>query len=98
VEEWLTLTGQVVSVDTSDLTLQTDDGQTLTVGLGPEWFWSEQGVTVAPGERVTVRAFEEGGEIKVGQIILETSGTVLQLRNDDGRPMWAGRGRGGGRK
>lgn len=98
VEEWLTLTGQVVSVDTTGLTLQTDDGQTMSVALGPEWFWSDQSVTVAPGERVTVRAFEEDGEIKVGQISLESNGTVLQLRDDNGRPLWAGRGRGGGRQ
>jgi hypothetical protein len=98
VEEWLTLTGHVVGVDTTGLTLQTDDGQTMSAALGPEWFWSNQDVTVAPGERVTVQAFEEDGEIKVGQISLESNGTVLQLRDDDGRPMWAGRGRGGGRQ
>jgi hypothetical protein len=98
VEEWLTLTGQVVSVDISDLTLQIDDGQTMTVGLGPEWFWSDQNVTLAPGDVVTVRAFEEDGEIKVGQISIESNGTALQLRDDDGRPLWAGRGRGGGRQ
>jgi hypothetical protein len=45
-----------------------------------------------------VQAFEEDGEIKVGQISLESNGTVLQLRDDDGRPMGAGRGRGGGRQ
>ena len=43
------------------------------------------------------QVFEEDGEIKVGQISLE-DGTLLQLRDTDGRPLWAGRGRGGGRQ
>jgi len=98
VEEWFTLTGQVTSVDTTGLTLQTDDGQTLSIDLGPEWFWSDQGMTLAAGERVTVQVFDEDGEIKIGQIRLESDGTLLQLRDDDGRPLWAGRGRGGGRQ
>jgi hypothetical protein len=97
VEEWLTLSGQVTSVDTTGLTLQTDDGQTLSIDLGPEWFWGNQDVTLVAGERVTAQAFEEDGEIKVGQISLE-DGTLLQLRDTDGRPLWAGRGRGGGRQ
>jgi hypothetical protein len=98
VDEWLTLTGQVVSVDGSGLTLQTDDGRTLSISLGPEWFWSDQDVTVPPGEQVMLQVFEEDGEIKVGQISLESQGTVLELRDADGRPLWAGRGRGGGRQ
>ena len=98
VEEWFTLAGQVTSVDTTGLTLQTDDGQTLSIDLGPEWFWSDQGVTLDAGERVTVQVFDEDGEIKIGQIRRESDGTLLQLRDDDGRPLWAGRGRGGGRR
>lgn len=97
VEEWLTLSGQVISVDTTGLTLQADDGQTLSIDLGPEWFWSNQDVTLDAGERVVVQVFEEDGEIKVSQISLE-DGTLLQLRDTDGRPLWAGRGRGGGRQ
>jgi hypothetical protein len=87
----------VTSVDTTGLTLHTDDGQTLSIDLGPEWFWGSQGVTLVAGESVTAQVFEEDGEIKVGQISLE-DGTLLQLRDTDGRPLWAGRGRGGGRQ
>jgi hypothetical protein len=95
VSEWLTFGGEVVSVDMTSLTLQTDDGQVLSVQLGPEWFWSGQGVSLVPGEHVTVLGFEENGQFQVGQIIPESSGTALQLRDSDGRPLWAGRGRGG---
>ena len=98
MEEWFTLAGQVTSVDTTGLTLRTDDGQTLSIDLGPEWFWSDQGLTLAAGERVTVQVFDKDGEIKIGQIRLESDGTLLQLRDDDGRPLWSGRGRGGGRQ
>jgi hypothetical protein len=97
VEEWLTISGQVTNVDATSLTLKTDDGQTLNIDLGPEWFWSAQGVALDAGDHVTVQAFEEDGEIKVGQISLG-DGTPLQLRDTDGRPLWAGRGRGGGRQ
>lgn len=95
VGEWLTLAGEVVGVEASTLVLATDDGQTLEFGLGPEWFWSEQGVPLESGEQVTVLAFEEDGEVKVGQISLASSGTILALRDTDGRPLWAGRGRSG---
>lgn len=98
VEEWLTLSGELVSVDTAGLTLRTDDGRSVTLQLGPEWFWSEGMESLAPGEHVTVLAFEEDGEIKVGRISLEGDSYVLQLRDADGRPLWAGRGRGGGRR
>jgi hypothetical protein len=95
VGQWLTLSGEAVGVESSTLTMTTDDGQTLEFELGPEWFWSEQGVPLEIGEQVTVLAFEEDGEIKVGQISLASSGTTLALRDTNGRPLWAGRGRSG---
>ena len=95
VSEWLTLDGEVVGVESGTLTMATNDGQTLEFELGPEWFWGEQGVPLSPGEEVTVLAFEEDGETKVGQISLSSSGTTLALRDTNGRPLWAGRGRDG---
>ena len=95
VDEWLSFDGEVVGVESSTLTMATDDGQTLEFELGPEWFWSEQGVPLEIGEQVTVLAFEEDGETKVGQISLARTGTILALRDTNGRPLWAGRGRGG---
>jgi hypothetical protein len=97
VEDWSILGGELVSLDTSGLTLRTDDGQSVTLQLGPEWFWSKQVESLVPGEHVTVLAFEEDGELKAGQISLEGGGYVLQLRDADGRPLWAGRGRGDNR-
>jgi hypothetical protein len=95
VSEWLTLSGKVVSVEANTLTIASDDGQIMDIQLGPEWFWSGQDVTLAPGDLVTVQAFEEDGQMQAGQIILDTDGATLALRDADGRPLWAGRGRGG---
>jgi hypothetical protein len=95
VSEWLTLSGRVVSVETNTLTITSDDGRTLDIQLGPERFWSSQDVTLAPGDLVTIQAFEEDGQMQAGQITLDTQGTTLTLRDADGRPLWAGQGRGG---
>jgi hypothetical protein len=96
VSQWFTLNGEVLSLDVTSLTLYTDDGQTLDIQLGPEWFWTSQDAPLAPGEQVTVQAFEENGQIQAGQISLDGDGTTLALRDASGRPLWAG-GRGGGR-
>ena len=82
-------------MESNTLTMTSDEGQTLEFELGSEWFWGEQGVPLEPGDRVTVLAFEEDGETKVGQITVASSGTTLALRDTNGRPLWAGRGRSG---
>jgi len=93
VDEWLALEGAVVSVDEEALLVQAATGDELLVEGRPWSFALEQGFTARLGDRVTLMAFDEDGELKVGQIANISSGRSIQLRDESGRPMWAGRGR-----
>lgn len=96
VSAWLTLQGTVVSVDTSALVVQTAGGQEITVE-GRTWmFAQENGFWANAGDPVTVVGFDEDGEFEIGQISNNTAGIVVQIREESGRPLWAGGGRRGG--
>jgi hypothetical protein len=95
VDEWLTLSGTVTSVDASLLSVQFDNGEQVEM-LGRPWrFAQEQGFTAQVGDRVIVVGFYEGDEFEVGQIDNASSGLSVVIREDSGRPLWAGGGRRG---
>ena len=96
VEAWLTLRGTVVSVDDTSLVVQTDSGEQVVVENRPWWFAQEQGFSANIGDKVTVVGFYEDDEFEVGQLENLTSGLAVSIREEGGRPLWAGRGRRGG--
>ena len=72
------------------LLLKTDK-ETVSVLLGPESWFKQQNFSLAPGDQVEVkgsritrprRTFIIAGEVRKG-------GQVLQLRDANGRPLWA---------
>ena len=101
-----TLSGQVVSVQRVagkgrgrggavglHLVLKTPNEE-ISVHLGPDWYMKEHGWKVAPhdmievrGSRVTLQGKPAivAAEIKQGE-------QSLKLRNDQGAPVWSGRG------
>jgi len=87
--EWETLTGEVTVVD-GDLTVQTAEGDVL-VGLGQASY--REGFALEVGDEVSVTGFHEDGEFKAGTVENLTTGETLVLRDETGRPVWAGRGR-----
>jgi hypothetical protein len=96
--EWITLKGTVTEISAGQLTLKTQDGEEVTLMLGPEPYWSAQGITIEVGDEIEVRAYEEDGELMAGQITLTATGETLTLRDEMGRPLWmGGMGRGPGR-
>ena len=96
VSEWLSVSGQVTAVDASVLTVQAADGQTLIVEGRPWSFAQEAGFWAEVGDSVTLVGFDENGEFEVGQLTNLTHDVTVQIREDSGRPLWAGRGRRGG--
>jgi hypothetical protein len=104
VDEWVTLEGVVVSVDSVELVVRTTDGQEILVDGRPWQFTQEQGFSAQVGDQVTLIGFYEdvdpltgsGHSFEVGQIQNASNGQTVVIREDSGRPLWAGGGRRGG--
>ena len=95
VQEWLTLSGTVLSVDEDALVVQTAESE-VVVENRPWWFAQELGFSAQAGDRVTLTGFYENGVFEAGQIDDTTTGQTVRIRDENGRPGWAGRGRRGG--
>ncbi len=93
VDEWLTIQGVVVNVDENALVVGTDGGEQVLVENRPWLFAQEQGFSAQVGDRVAMVGFDEDGEFEVGRIDNLTTGQSIPLREESGRPLWAGRGR-----
>lgn len=89
--EWVTLNGVVSSFAAPNLTLATDDGQTITVQLGSASYVSSIGLSLNEGDAVTLTGFyETDGTFAVGSITITATGQTFTLRDDLGRPAWRG--------
>jgi hypothetical protein len=96
VSELVELTGQVTSVDSALLLVSAASGETVEIANRAWSFAQEQGFTPQVGDSLTLTGFyEANGRLEVSQIENLTSGETLALRDENGRPMWAGRGRRG---
>ena len=96
VEAWLETQGTITSIASDALIVQTADGQEITLE-GRAWrFIQEQGFQVEAGDTLTLTGFYEGEELEVGKIENGTSGQTILVRDENGRPKWAGGGRRGG--
>jgi hypothetical protein len=86
--EWETVTGIVTVVD-SEITIQTAQGDML-IGMGQSAYRESFGLKV--GDQVSVVGFYEDGEFKAGTVENLETGETIALRDETGRPMWAGQG------
>ena len=93
-EGWLVHEGAVVLApeDGVDLVIEMSDGKKLTVGTGPNYMAS-QGFILQAGEPVQVMGYWEDHEFKAAQVTRLADGQTITLRNELGRPAWAGAGR-----
>ena len=71
------------------------DGQEIDISGRPWRFAQELGFFAEPGDSVKLVGFYEGEEFEVGLIDNVSSGQSVSIRDENGRPMWAGRGRNG---
>lgn len=91
--QWTTVSGIVLSIGDMQMTLQTGSGE-IVIADRPWSFALEAGFTAEVGDQVTVQGFYEGETFEAGQ--LTNGDLVVSIREESGRPLWAG-GRGGGR-
>jgi hypothetical protein len=92
-EEWQVYEGTVLETAEGggDMVIVTDEGQEVTVGTGPGYM-EAQGFTLQVGEWVQVRGYWDGDELKAAQVTRLSDGETIALRDQYGRPAWAGGG------
>lgn len=88
-----TVRGTAARANADALVIEWASGEPLLVEGQPWLYAQEQGFTILPGHQVAVTGYDEDGEFKASRIENLTTGQALTLRDDAGRPMWAGRGR-----
>ncbi len=96
VTGWVMVDGTVTEFTGEEIVVETEDGQTVSVGGRPWSYAQEQQFGVQVGDRLRLHGFYEGEELEVGRMENQRSGASVQVRDADGRPMWAGRGNGVG--
>jgi hypothetical protein len=98
VDERVTVTGTVVSIDSELLVIELSDGSLLEVEGRVLSFINENGFEVSAGDELKITGLYEGDTFEVIQITNDGSGQTIHVRDQSGRPLWAGGGRqiGGG--
>lgn len=95
VKEWTELQGTVIDVTVDAMVVELESGEQIMVE-GRAWsFVQEKGFTAQAGDQVTLAGFYEGEDLEVGQIDNLSNGEIVLIREESGRPLWAGGGRRG---
>lgn len=81
--------GTILELTAVGMTLQLTDDSEIFVELGPESYWSAQGVTLLAGAQVTVDGFFNGTDYHA-RAVTTSGGTVLTVRDETGSPLWSG--------
>jgi hypothetical protein len=89
VDAWITIQGVVVNLDENELIVD-GDGELITVANRPWWFAQEQGFNATPDDTVTLTGFYEDDAFEVGKITNNTTNESVLIRQENGRPLWAG--------
>jgi sporulation protein YlmC with PRC-barrel domain len=101
-----TISGQVVSIDTSaplpgmapgmQMLVQADDGKNTRVQVGPAWYLERQNLDIRENTRVQItgaRAEVEGQPVLMAREV-QFDGHIVTLRDMQGMPMWSSLRRG----
>ncbi|MBI5650429.1 MAG: hypothetical protein HZC40_08300 [Chloroflexi bacterium] len=89
-----TLQGAVVSVDEFALTIRAANGEQVVVQNRPWSFALEQKFAAKVGEQIKLTGFYQNGLFEVAQMENLTNGARAEIRDQSGRPGWAGKGNG----
>ena len=86
----------MVSVDENTLAVEAANGEVILMENRAWWFVLDQGFVTEPGDQLRLIGFYEDGDFEVGRIDNLSSGATVLVRDENGRPLWAGGGRGAG--
>ena len=90
VDEWLEVVGTVVSMNEEELVLQFQDGQDMVVECKSWTYALELGFTTEIGNELKLYGFYEGEEFEIGGFEDLTAQLLIMVREESGRPLWAG--------
>lgn len=94
VEEWMTYSGVMESATTDVWVISLENGSLLELDGQVLRYLVEHGFTVSEGDELSLTGFYDGEDFEVGKIDSITTGESILVRDENGRPLWAG-GRGG---
>jgi hypothetical protein len=93
VDGWVTLEGEVASVEAELVVIYLSDGEIVEISGRPWSFIQENSYVIQPGDRVQLTGFyEDEVKFEIGSIENLSRGSLLQIRDQSGRPLWAGQG------
>jgi len=88
--DWVSYEGVVLSVSPDVLQVSTTDGQVIEI-VDRAWRYAqESGFYAAEGDQVQLEGFYEEGKFEAAAINDMTNGLSVALRDETGRPLWAG--------
>ena len=87
-EPWME-TGVISTIEDVGFEMVLENGEAAFVELGPPDYWTNQGVVLEVGQTVTVDGSNNEGMIHA-TALLTADGQVLQVRNENGQPLWSG--------
>jgi hypothetical protein len=93
-DEVVSLAGVMTEVERPYATLKSGDVSYI-VHLGPPWYWDKSGYEVNAGDEVTINGqlSRDGDELHLYPHSIERGGETLRLADENGVPVWSGRGR-----
>jgi hypothetical protein len=87
---WQTLTGEVTAVAADLIMVTTESGEEIEIAGRPWRFAQESGFSVQLGDQLELSGFYENDSYEVAAIDDLISGAGVQIRDETGRPLWAG--------
>ncbi len=95
VNAWETFEGSVQSVESDLWLISLEDGSLYEIEGRALSYAAEQGFSTTVGNVLSLTGFFEAGEFEIGAIEDLSTGESVMLRDETGRPLWAGGRRGG---
>jgi len=90
VTDNVTLSGTVMSITSDLMVIELSDGSQLEIEGRALTFMTEQGFSISEGNALSLEGFYEGDAFEVSYVENSTSGEAIRIREETGRPLWAG--------
>jgi len=94
-KDMVSFTGTVTQVNEDQLVILSEEGNEIVIENRAWWFATDAGFFAGIGDSIASKGFYESvDKFEVSYIENLTKGVELQIREESGRPLWAGNGRG----